>query len=235
MIDTNALTAANTRRWANAKLTRNFTGLAKSLVAAKSRYQAVEAKTGVPWSVIAVIHERESSQDWMASLAQGDPWNRMSIHVPSGRGPFRSWEDAAVDALVNCAPFLGRKKDWSLGPALTDLELYNGAGYANRGVASPYLWAGTDQYRSGKFVRDGVYDSNVSDVQPGCAGLLKTMMQFDPSISFGDLTGEKVAPAPKPAPVPKPSPPRKPSFTSPTKGSVGAFFVELFRSLTGRK
>jgi len=48
MTDLNALSAANATRWANAKLTRNFTGIAKVLVAAKPRYQAVEKATGVP-------------------------------------------------------------------------------------------------------------------------------------------------------------------------------------------
>ena len=86
MTDLNALTAANAKRWANARLTRNFTAIAKSLVAAKPRYQTVEARTGVPWFVIAVIHERESSQNWFANLAQVDPWNRVSVHVPAGRG-----------------------------------------------------------------------------------------------------------------------------------------------------
>jgi lysozyme family protein len=36
-----------------------------------------------------VIHEREASQSWKANLAQGDPWNAVSIHIPRGRGPFR--------------------------------------------------------------------------------------------------------------------------------------------------
>jgi lysozyme family protein len=69
----------------------------------KARYVAVSDKTGVPWFVIAVIHEREASQSWRANLAQGDPWNRVSVHVPKGRGPFKSWEDAivAADSLVN--------------------------------------------------------------------------------------------------------------------------------------
>jgi lysozyme family protein len=122
MTDLNALTMANAKRWATAKVTRNFTSTAKSLVAAKPRYQAVEASTGVPWFVIAVIHERESSQNWFASLAQGDPWNRVSVHAPAGRGPFASWEEAAIDALVECAPHLARNKDWSIGGALTELE-----------------------------------------------------------------------------------------------------------------
>ena len=117
MVDLVALKAANANRWANARLTRNFSSVARHLVApdARCRYQAVAARTGVPWAVIAVIHERESSQDWTGSLAQGDPWNRVSVHVPAGRGPFKSWEDAAIDALVNCAPHAARNKDWSIG------------------------------------------------------------------------------------------------------------------------
>src|ERR1700722_19348839 len=122
MTDIVALKSANAKRWANARLTRNFAAMAKALVAAKPRYQTVEAKTGVPWFVIAVIHERESSQNWFGSLAQGDPWNRVSVHVPAGRGPFRSWEEAAIDALVNCAPYAARNKDWSIEDALTELE-----------------------------------------------------------------------------------------------------------------
>jgi hypothetical protein len=51
----------------------------------------------VLWFVIAVIHQRGSSQDFDRSLAQqGGPWNRMSIHIPKGKGPFPSWEVAAI-------------------------------------------------------------------------------------------------------------------------------------------
>jgi lysozyme family protein len=92
MTDIVALKSANAKRWANARPTRNFAATAKSLVGGKPRYQTVEAKTGIPWFVIAVIHERESSQNRFGSLAQGDPWNRVSVHVPKGRGPFQSWE-----------------------------------------------------------------------------------------------------------------------------------------------
>ena len=80
---------------------------------------------------------------------------------------------------MNCAPYAARNKDWSIGGALTELEQYNGLGYASRGVPSPYLWAGTNQYKSGKYVRDGVYDPHAVDSQPGCAGLLLAMMELD--------------------------------------------------------
>ena len=97
MTDLNALKTANALRWRNVKLTRNFTNVARALVApaAKARYQAVENRTGVPWWFIAVAHERESSQDWNGQLGQGDPLNSVSVHKPAGRGPFRTWEDSA--------------------------------------------------------------------------------------------------------------------------------------------
>jgi lysozyme family protein len=186
MTDLIALKAANERRWANAKLMRDFSGVAKRLAAAKNRYQTVSAKTGVPWPFIAVVHEREASQNWNTQLGQGDPLNQASVHVPAGRGPFKTWEDGAYDALVNCAPHAARNKDWSIGGTLTELEKYNGLGYAARGIASPYIWSGTDQYHGGKYVRDGVFDPHAFDQQLGCAGLLKEMMALDSSIQFLD-------------------------------------------------
>lgn len=184
------LRAKNSARWDMAKLNRNFTSVAKALISpqAKPRYQAVEARTKVPWFIIAVIHEREASQNWKTQLGQGDPLDRVSTHVPKGRGPFSTWENGAYDALVSCPPYAARNTDWSPGGAITLLEQYNGLGYANRGLPSPYVWSGTDQYQKGKYVRDGVFDPDVIDIQLGCAGLLKTMMALDSSIKFGSVS-----------------------------------------------
>ncbi|MGY3513128.1 hypothetical protein [Bradyrhizobium lupini] len=228
MVDLNALSRVNAQRWASAKPTRKAeaANVALRLYKAKERYQAVERETGVPWSAIAVIHERESSQDWGASLAQGDPWNRVSVHVPAGRGPFASWEAAAIDALVRCPPFLAQHNDWSIAAALTALETYNGIGYAARGVPSPYLWSGTNQYRAGKYVRDGVYDPSKVDPQLGCAALIIALMELDPEISFA---------AAKSAKRPAAGDPARPSPTNPSKGSIGAFVINLVRAVFGRK
>lgn len=228
MTDIAALKVANAKRWAVAKLTRSseFNPVAKRLVASKARYQAVEARTGVPWFVIAVIHERESDQSWSRSLAQGDPWNAVSTHVPAGRGPFTSWEAAATDALVSCAPYAAKWQDWTVGGLLTLLEEYNGLGYAAKGVPSPYLWSGTDQYRAGKYVRDGVYDPTAIDRQLGCAGLLFVMMALDPSIV--------VEPHASPPLIAKPSTPVTPSVINPAKGSIGAAIASLLRAIFKR-
>jgi lysozyme family protein len=189
MVDLNALARANADRWSKAKLTREaeFTRPARVAVANKGRYLAIARSAGMPdiaWVFIAVSHYRESSQDFSKSLAQGDVWNRVSVHVPADRGPFASFEDAAVDALVKCSPFASRLKDWSIGGTLTNLERYNGSGYANKGLPSPYIWSGTDQYHSGKYVADGVFDPDKVDAQLGCAGLIMVMMELDPSIKF---------------------------------------------------
>lgn len=248
MVDLSALRAANANRFAHAKLTRapEFMPAARRLVAsaAKARYRAVSARTGVPWWFIAVVHERECSQSWRGSLAQGDPWDQKSRNVPKGRGPFASWEDCAVDALVNCAPFAARNKDWSIGGTLTMLEQYNGLGYASGPRAggvkyppmpSPYIWGGTDVQTRGKYVADGQFDPSKMDPQLGCAGLIMTMMQIDASIQFGGTvandnsppmtvsrTGQVVVPA---------HPDSAPSVTHPAPGSIGAWIASVFTSI----
>ncbi len=232
MTDLVALRAANARRWVNAKPNRDFSSSARRLVApaAKAQYQAVEQATGVPWYFVAIVHEREASQSWAGSLAQGDPWNKVSVHVPAGRGPFKSWHEAALDALRNCNPKSAANKDWSIGALLTECEKYNGLGYAAKGLPSPYVWSGTDQYQSGKYVRDGVFDPSVVDRQLGCAGLLLAMMALDPTITF---TGVKILPPPAmPKPTVMPPPPAAvPSITNPAKGSIGAAIASIFSAI----
>jgi lysozyme family protein len=125
LVDLIAVRSANADRWSHAKIARSgFDPVAWRPAAptAKQRYLAVSARTGVPWLVIAVIHGRECSQNWAGALAQRDPRAKKSIHVPAGRGPFKSWRDAAVDVLVNCAPYAERSKDWSIGGILTQLS-----------------------------------------------------------------------------------------------------------------
>lgn len=139
--------------------------------------------TGVAWQAIACMHYRESSLNFNTQLGQGDPLNRVSVHVPKGRGPFKSFEDGAYDALVNCAPYAARIHDWSIPFALTTLEMYNGLGYARHGVPSPYVWSGMSPYHSGKYVADGVYDPNTVDKQLGVAGIIKLLPAVTASVA----------------------------------------------------
>lgn len=144
----------------------------------KDVYQKVEAVTGVPWQMIGVIHERESGEQdigvFKTALHNGERiigTNRKTRLVPAGRGPFADWQSAAVDALVYQG--FNKIKDWTPARMLWALEPYNGYGYRNKGLRSPYLWASTNWQQPGKYVKDGVFDPSVMDTQIGCAALLK--------------------------------------------------------------
>ena len=205
----------NADRWANAKFTRSteINAQAAKIAAKRSRYEAVSKATGVPWDVIGVIHYRESSGDFAGVLHNGQKiigTGKKTTIVPKGRGPFTSWEEAAYDALVDCAPWAGRNKDWSVGGTLDLLERYNGLGYRNKGLPSPYLWAGTDQYVKGKYVADGKYDPNHVDKQLGVAPILMRLRDMQEAGSV------KPTPSPKPIPVED----AEPIHTAPAKVNI---------------
>ena len=48
-----------------------------------------------------------------------------------------------------------------------------GLGYHNKGRTTPYVYAGTDAYRGGKYVADGRYNSRVYDQQPGVVAMVQ--------------------------------------------------------------
>ncbi|MGD4082635.1 hypothetical protein QT602_22635, partial [Xanthomonas citri pv. citri] len=68
--------------------------------------------------------------------------------------------------------------DWSsVGTVLYRLESVNGFGYRTHNVKSPFLWACTNLYTSGKFVGDHTFDPSFKDTQCGAAALLKVLVQ----------------------------------------------------------
>jgi lysozyme family protein len=209
MTNITALIAANANRWKAMTIHPDrlaaFDATAKRLGAAKLRYIGVTDRLRqvglfVPWYFTAVVSEREygGPPRWDRQLGQGDRLDLVSHNDPAGRGPFLShpsdtpendaWTRCALDALINCAPYAARWRDWSIGGLLTILEEYNGLGYAARGVPSAYVWSGTNQYVSGKFIADHVYRASAVDVQEGCAPIISRMMALDPSIQFQGVT-----------------------------------------------
>lgn len=144
------------------------------------RYIAVEAKTNTPWYLIGAIHSMESDCDFRAVLHNGERiigTGRKTRLVPRGRGPFDSWESAAMDALAldGLVKPVGYK--WSLGLCLEYAERYNGLGYLRHhpDQNSPYLWACSDKcYLHGKYTDDGSYSTQArTDGQVGVATLFK--------------------------------------------------------------
>ncbi len=237
---------ANAARWARMEIDPSrrakIEQRAKVLVNNKKRFLEVEKKLismgkYVPWWFVAIVAEREYGGPpiWNKQLGQGDPLSQVSRHDPAGRGPFTgpdAWLRCAVDALVECAPHAARWTDWSVGGALTILEDYNGEGYAMRNVPSAYVWSGSNQYVSGKYVADHVYRSDVKDVQEGCAPLLKCMMDIDSSIKFGRPKVEPKVEAPKEEPEVEEPAPEAPTKTM-ASSKTGAAAITVGAAASG--
>lgn len=168
----------------NASRAKEFETLARFAVTNKARYKAIEAATGVPWYLIAVIHRREGNANFGTYLGNGQSLSKKTTIVPKGRGPFPSFEAGAIDALK--IDGLDKVRDWRLEKCLYYCETFNGFGYANRGLPSPYVWGGTSIQKPGKYLRDGPggWSSTTMDTQPGCAPILKMIAQLDPSVTF---------------------------------------------------
>jgi lysozyme family protein len=135
------------------------------------RYSAVELATKVPWYLIAALHYRESDLDFNTCLHNGDKLPGPTHNVPAGRGPFKSWEDAAIDALVmEKLPI-----QWTIQSCLEFSEKYNGLGYRSHGCYSPYVWAGTSVYTGGLYIADDKFSSSKFDKRIGTACIIKKL------------------------------------------------------------
>lgn len=169
----------------------------------QGRYSPVSQRTGVPQVWMATSFEREASSNFNDSPAQGDPWNRRSVHVPAGRGPFPSWAAAAIDAYhIDGLDGVGAA-NWTWARDCYEGEVFNGMGYRGHGIHSPYLWAGTNNYTAGKYVADGVWSSTHVDTQLGIVPVMARMIAVRPALA---LSGA-VPPIPDAPPiVPKPAP-----------------------------
>lgn len=170
-------------QWDRMKITpgreTEFSHLAQFAFDHRQQYLVIEENTGVPWAMIACLHRRESDADFTTYLGNGDPLRHRTVNVPAGRGPFPDFEAGAIDALKY--DHLDRVTDWRLEKAFYYMELFNGTGYANKGLPSPYLWGGTNIQQAGKFVSDGNWSATARDKQPGCAPILRAICQLDPS------------------------------------------------------
>lgn len=153
---------------------------ARRIVAFKPTYDAIVAGTKIPWYFIAIIHYRESTNNFNRHLHNGDPLTAKTVLFPANRPSFPpangkryTFEESAKDLIQ-----LKGYDDipvWSMPRLLFEFERNNGFGYRRLKVPihSPYLWSGTMYYKRGKFVADGRYSATAIDKQLGCAVLLK--------------------------------------------------------------
>lgn len=171
---------------ANAEL---FAG---KILAAEDRYKAVQAATGVPWFFVGALHMREASCNFGGVLHNGQQiigTGQRTTLVPAGRGPFATWEESAIDALKGKG--LDDVPSWPIERMLYEAERYNGWGYLGK-TNSPYVWAGTTQEQTGKYVADHVWDASADDKQLGVAAVLKRLAEKRPDIAAAMVS----APAP---------------------------------------
>jgi lysozyme family protein len=159
--------------------------VAVKLIGFKTRYQAVSAQDGVPVVLIAPSFQREASSDFNLSPAQGDPWRRMSVHVPAHRGPYPSWLAAALDAYrINGLDKVGAG-NWTWELICFYGEMFNGFGYRDiHRMHSPYLWGGTNIQTIGKYDADDEFNASHMDPQLGIIPVGKRMVELDPSLAL---------------------------------------------------
>ena len=152
------------------------------ILANKEIYQKISDSLGgkIPYYFIAVIHNLECSLSFNKHLHNGDKLTSRTVLVPSGRPidpPINpngySFMESALDALKMKG--YDQKESWTLEETLYRLEKYNGWGYYYKNTNSPYLWAGTNQYTKGKYVKDGVFDPNAVSKQIGAAIIIKIL------------------------------------------------------------
>lgn len=147
------------------------------------RYIDVGASTGVPAALIGALDYRESGCNPAKALGQGDRWNAVSTHVPRGKGPFVSWQDAA-DFYVNYGHLNDASQPWTWAYVCWKGEAWNGFGPRNHGRHTGYLWACTSIYDGGKYIGDGQWDPKASDQQVGIIPLMRRLVILEPSLAF---------------------------------------------------
>lgn len=162
---------------------------AKKILENMLRYKAVANTLGLPFEIIGVLAMRELSPpfNFHQHLGNGDPLTARTVHVPAGlptegTPPF-SFEQGAIAALNHQGEVMGitfHTTEWNVPNALCFLEAYNGLGYRKRFLktpefGSPYLWAGTQYYRSGYYGSDSKWDESLVCKSLGCAPVLKRL------------------------------------------------------------
>jgi lysozyme family protein len=161
--------------------------VARRILANKDRYVEVEAATTVPWFVIGILHTMECGGNFRLHLHNGDPLYRKTVRVPQGRPPGNppwTWEESAIDALK--LKNLHTITDWCPARLAWVLELFNGFGYRNKGLPSPYLWSYSQHYSKGKYVADGQFSPTAVSTQAGGMVLFKALMDLSPDVRFGN-------------------------------------------------
>lgn len=143
----------------------------KHIIRGRPEYEKIQAVVGLDWWVVGAIHGLECSFNWTRILHNGQPLGQVTTIKPIGLGPFNTWGEAAINALVRQGAH--KEFSWSIESILQFTELYNGLGYLKKYPKrmSPYIWASTNIETKGKYIEDHVYDENAVSSQVGVAAV----------------------------------------------------------------
>lgn len=156
--------------------------LAQAIVKFRAIYEPVEKATGVPWWLVGCFDLRECAFRHDLNLCNGDPLIRPTVNVPKGMGPFRTWTEGAIFAMHYSKLEARDDVGWMI-----EAERYNGEGYHNHTdpaapsipEPSPYLWASTSVYTSGKYESDGNWNPDLVDKQAGVVAIMLALDMAD--------------------------------------------------------
>jgi lysozyme family protein len=131
--------------------------------------------------VIGAIHFREAGSNFLGHLHNGDNLRQKTKNVPAnhppGPWPPNPWDarlafrTSAIDALQKYKSV----ERWTVERALYTFESFNGFGYRDKNINSPYLWSYSDLYEKGGFPRDHYYDSNWVSKQAGLGLVIRAV------------------------------------------------------------
>jgi lysozyme family protein len=151
-------------------------------------YRLVEKETNIPWYVVASLHYRESSLNFLGHLHNGDPLRLKTVqeprYRPKGVWPPNPWEPtvAFVLSAKDALDKIPRPTKWTVERMLYVFEGYNGWGYRSHpGYSSPYLWNFTQYYAGGGFPKDHVWSDTYRSKQAGLASMIVTLARLAPN------------------------------------------------------
>lgn len=157
----------------------NVIAITKRIQSNQAAYLNISNNFGsMPYYFVGIIHCMECNFLFRKHIANGDPLNARTTHVPAGLPTEGNPPFDFTEAAISEFHYFGFDKwtDWSIPAMLYLNERWNGMAYRSKGINSPYLWSGSNNYSKGKFVSDGVFDPNAVSQQIGVALILKNII-----------------------------------------------------------
>lgn len=186
-------------------------GVDRIVRAGLDQYRELADAVGVPAVLLSALDLREDDCNPRSGIGQGDPWNRVSVHVPRGKGPFGSRLQANIfyvrydhlDSLAGLDP-----PTWTWAFSVYKANAWNGWGPNMHGRHSGYVWSGTSVYDEqtdgvvpgGKYVADGRWDPGARDEQPGTLPVMLELARVHPDLAFAPIPVTRDSAAAPPAP-----------------------------------